>query len=890
MPVLKPSQLKSQISLVITKVPNAHFIGFKTHNRWEGNDYLNINDIKFLIAQCNSPLAFREAVINARKEHCPLAVITNLNDSDLGDDLRALLAKRRLIPMKPWASVKELFQAKAVDPSIIRKQWLAEALLDALPEDGFDAAPNGFLTAERAWSEILSSLIGIENARPDVKDLLIWSQDDENIVRFRQLPEERRKDIGSWIFTCSGELGKFLMELSGKPQRYDSLTLGLSCEAIFSSETGERRILHDAAIRLEKFTGDRAVAAEMAKKWGEASYEIYSNLIKDGQQDAIRSIQERLDYLLKDLGLRDHLWLSAVSPMGFEQRLIRFSDELTHLLNKRNPIDFSTLGALLREIENHAFAIRSPVRIERVRMAQRLMRWLQHKKESREQVCDFASAATAYVRDGGFVDRARNSLYGGDGCSELSKAFTRILSRALKIREAQNKQFAELIVEWTAAGSSGDNILKIEDLPANVVAPVAMQDRVLFIVMDGMSHAVFAELKESLLGNTDWVEITLEGMNLEKPVVALFPTVTDVCRRSLLCGKPSADSADNEIKGFAQNEKLKESSGAKDPLLFLKSDLLDAGGAELAEGIKNEIYSKRKIVGAVVNVVDDFLFKSDQLVVSWQGSKIPVLEKLIYAAREEDRTVIITSDHGHVLDHKTKRHKYEDGERWRLDDDALHNGEIRIRGSRVLKPDNGRMIAPWSEKIRYGAKKNGYHGGLTPQEVLVPLLVMRWRPEGKQWKQVPSYKPNWWNCEMEAMPSRTGPEYKPAPLATKSPSNIEAMPLFAEAAKTNGFSKNTIIERLMGSPVLVNQKKMCGRAVPPDEKIQLFLEALEQHGGTMLQPALARATQQPLFRFRGIISIMQRILNVDGYPVLSFDTSSDTIHINYELMQTQFEI
>lgn len=890
MPVLKPSQLKSQISLVITKVPNAHIIGFRTHNRWEGNDYLSINDKKFLIAQCNSPLAFREAVINARKERCPLAVITNLNDSDLGDDLRTLLAKRRLIPMKPWASVKDLFQAKAVDPSIIRKQWLAEALLDALPEDGFDAAPNGFLTAERAWSEILSSLIGIENARPDVKDLLIWSQYDENIVRFRQLPEERRTDIGSWIFTCAGELGKFLLELSGKPQRYDSLTLGLSCEAIFSSETGERRILHDAAIRLEKFTGDRPVAVEMAKKWGEASYEIYSSLVEDGQQDAIRSIQEKLDYLFKDLGLRDHLWLSAVSPMGFEQRLIRFSDELIHLLNKRNPTDFSTLGALLREIENHAFAIRSPVRIERVQMAQRLMRRLQHEKESQTRVCDFASAAKAYIRDGGFADWARNSLYGGDGCPELSKAFSRILSRVLKIREIQNKQFAELIVEWTAAGSSGDNILKIEDLLANVVAPAAMQDRVLFIVMDGMSHAVFAELKESLLENTDWVEITLEDMHLERPVVALFPTVTDVCRRSLLCGKPSSDSADNEIKGFSQNEKLKESSGAKASLLFLKSDLLDAGGAELAEGIKNEIYSKRKIVGAVVNVVDDFLFKSDQLAVSWQVSKIPVLEKLIYAAREEDRTVIITSDHGHVLDHKTKRHKYEDGERWRSDDGALHNGEIRIRGSRVLKPDNGRMIAPWSEKIRYGAKKNGYHGGLTPQEVLVPLLVMRWRPEGKQWKQVPSYKPHWWNCEMETMPPHSGPEHKSALLETKSPSNIKAMPLFAEAAKTHGSSKNTIIERLMGSPILVNQKKMCGRATPPDEKIQLFLEVLDQHGGTMLQPALAQAMQQPLFRFRGIISIMQRILNVDGYPVLSFDTASNTIGINYELMQTQFEI
>jgi len=889
MPGLKPSQLKSQISLVITKVPNAHIIGFRTHNKWQGDTFLNINDKQFLIAQCGSQLAFREAVIKARKENCCLAVITNLNDSDLGDDLRALLAKRRLIAIKPWASVKELFKAKEVDSTIIRKQWLAEALLDANPEDGYDAAPNGFLTAERVWSEILYSLIGIENSRPDIKDILKWSQDNEKIARFRQLPEERRADIESWIRVCSGELGEFLLKLSGKKQRYHLLVLGLACDAISSDLIKDRSVLHDASIRLEKFTGDRPVPAKISKKWGLASCEIYFDLIKNSQQGIANLIQERLDHLLKDLGLQDYLWLSSVSLLGFEQRLIRFANELIHLLNKRNAPGFASLGNLLKEIEKHAFAVRSPERIERIKMGYRLIRWLQHEKESNDQTGSFAAAATAYVWDGGFVDWARSSLYGGDGCPELSKAFSRILSRAEKIRETQNKQFAELLVEWTAAGSSSNNILKIEDLLTNVVSPAAVQDRILLIVMDGMSHAVFTELKASLMENASWVEIALEDMAFQKPVIALFPTVTDVCRRSLLCGKPSSDSGDNEIKGFTLNDKLKESSGTMDPILFFKADLLDTDGAELAEDVKNEICSKRKILGTVVNVVDDFLFKSDQLAVSWQVAKIPVLEKLIYAAREEDRTVIITSDHGHVLDRKSKYYKYESGERWRPDDGVLHDGEIVIQGSRVLKPHSGKMIAPWSEKIRYGSKKNGYHGGLTPQEVLAPLLIMKWRPEGKQWKQVPTYRPQWWSCQMETMP-HTEAQYKTTPIVKESSSGIENMPLFAEATKKHKFSKDTYIDRLINSPILVNQKKMCDRAALSDDKIHLFFEALEQHGGTMLQPALAQAMNLPLFRFRGIISIMQRILNVDGYPVLSFDTSSNTVSINYELMRTQFEI
>ena len=142
---------------------------------------------------------------------------------------------------------------------------------------------------------------------------------------------------------------------------------------------------------------------------------------------------------------------------------------------------------------------------------------------------------------------------------------------------------------------------------------------------------------------------------------------------------------------------------------------------------------------------------------------------------------------------------------------------------------------------------------------------------------------------METMP-HTEAQYKTTPLVKESSSGIENMPLFADAAKKHKSSENTYIDRLIRSPVLVNQKKMCGRAALSDDKIHLFLEVLEQHRGTMLQPALAQAMNLPLFRFRGIISIMQRILNVDGYPVISFDTSSNTISINYELMRTQFEI
>ena len=39
-----------------------------------------------------------------------------------------------------------------------------------------------------------------------------------------------------------------------------------------------------------------------------------------------------------------------------------------------------------------------------------------------------------------------------------------------------------------------------------------------------------------------------------------------------------------------------------------------------------------------------------------------------------------------------------------------------------------------------------------------------------------------------------------------------------------------------------------------------------------------------------MIAAMQRLLNVDGYPVLSVDRPSDTVELNLELTRKQFEL
>jgi hypothetical protein len=74
------------------------------------------------------------------------------------------------------------------------------------------------------------------------------------------------------------------------------------------------------------------------------------------------------------------------------------------------------------------------------------------------------------------------------------------------------------------------------------------------------------------------------------------------------------------------------------------------------------------------------------------------------------------------------------------------------------------IIAPWCETLRYAPKKHGYHGGATPQEVLVPIGVFaRSEDTIEGWKPLPDRKPAWWN----------GAEIQPVEVLTDPPRRLQ---------------------------------------------------------------------------------------------------------------------
>jgi hypothetical protein len=272
---------------------------------------------------------------------------------------------------------------------------------------------------------------------------------------------------------------------------------------------------------------------------------------------------------------------------------------------------------------------------------------------------------------------------------------------------------------------------------------------------------------------------------------------------------------------------------------------------------------------------------------------------LLAEAHLVPRAVVLTSDHGHVLEAGTVRLSGGENERWRVSHEAPGEGEIVFAGPRVsavtgegvlrtLLPtqsqEETRILALGSETVRYSSKKHGYHGGATPQEVLVPLGVFVPVDHAiAGWEGLPDQKPPWWYL---AETPTTGAPAMPARRTRRSKkSGTVQESLFATPEQPADW-----ISRLFASTVFAVQRQMTGRRAPGNRVVEAVLRVLEVHHDRMSHRALAQALSQPASRLPGLLAGLQRLLNVDGYQIVVVDEAAGTIELNRPLLDVQFQL
>jgi PglZ domain len=885
------AQIRARVQAVRRKVPDARAVGIQTPGRYAGERLRSDGPETYRIEQCDSPLAARVALMDDEPGVTVTVLVTGLSDQELGDDVLVRLAGRKLYAIDSWQIAKELFQAQTVDPRLRSHGWIAERLLELAATHTPLPAPGGYLDAEAVWPLLLERLIGLAGDRPDLATLLGWSTVADNVQRFRRLPEEPRQAVVSWLAAQVGPTAAAVLRCAATLDGPDALPVGLALGVVHHPQAGGR--LDRAAGRLERFLGEPTPEAGILGRWHAAATEAVRLL--DGDPRTRGQLLSRADEILRDVQAEDFAHFSDVLPRGFDQRLARLGDLLGQAVEGGAAMD-----GVLREardaIRRHDQARREPRRLERIEMALRLVRWLKATASTVEPA-SLAEAARWYLDQGGFVDWARSVLRAGDPVRALSEGYARLLGRVAERREAQNRRFAELLRDQSATGNAAVDPLPVERILGEVVGPLAAHAPVLLVLLDGMSAAVARELLADVT-RLDWASLGPEGRPVQ-PGLAAVPSVTEASRASLFCGRPCTGRAAEEAAGFAAHPALRSHCrSGHAPVLFHKIALQEAADTSLAAEVREAIASSQKrVVGVVVNAVDDHLLKGEQLDLRWTRDEIKVLPSLLYEARSARRVVVLLSDHGHLLERQTEQRPGEGGERWRSDAGGPGEGELEVRGPRVLLAGEHRLIAPWNERIRYGARKNGYHGGLTPQEMLIPIAVLASadvRLPG--WAETPDPTPDWWEETPTPAPPAPLPAVKPPPrqppetlweiAEQEAPPVPETPPVKEPVAPP----RPDWIAALLASPLFGEQKRLGGRAVPPDDVFGKLLAALEGAGGKMTATALARRLETPPFRLRGLVAVAQRVLNVEGYAVLGWDEASDTIELDRGLLLRQFDL
>ena len=206
--------------------------------------------------------------------------------------------------------------------------------------------------------------------------------------------------------------------------------------------------------------------------------------------------------------------------------------------------------------------------------------------------------------------------------------------------------------------------------------------------------------------------------------------------------------------------------------------------------------------------------------------------------------------------------------------------------------------------MRYIATANrGYHGGVNPQEMVVPIAVLIPTEESNEpsgWQPEPEVTPAWWDegSDVVVPPPPAPSEAEPTPKPTgvlfdknrdePPPSRSRKVP--PQAAEPDEAQIPDWLEQVFATEVFDAQRRLVSRGYSSEDVFKRLLAQLDARGGRMTKPALSRALGYPPFRMDGLLSTAQRLFNVDGYPVITVEIDSDTVSFKRRTLLVQFGI
>lgn len=848
-----------------------------------------------------STLQARRALLDACAER-PVVLLSAVGKEELGEEVMARVSQRRLHSAEPWVLVRELFGAEEQTRDLSDQGWIAEELIARVPPGGFARVPAGILDLEFAWGALLQAL-GLSGELWTLKGLMealvgprgldgtagglalgdVWPRFSGKLrEKLAQRLVERMKDFGPVAVALldKGQARRalewgLLAELSESPGKEDPLLrervrLQVQLEA-FAREAAARQAWGAAArLLLESWpAGSESrrqcllAAEQQLRAWGVEALIPSSKFLPGAIEALAAALGHALERFLEQPVRKAH-------REGLEQAAHRL---LSHLESSGAPENGVRRGLLA---------------------VLRLARWLRARWESPVGLCDWA---LVQIDQWAWVDTERRILALSDLPRGLLQPTQQLAKQVAALRDQRSTPFAAALSRVLRGQEHAGEVCFSEGLLAGPLAGLTQKHRVLLVLLDGMSAVEFEAIAEDLVQSRGFERIAPQPSRRWMPVLAPLPTVTEVCRTSLFCGRLTVGDAATERQGFGDLARSLAWIRAKDQApLFHKAELRQEGGG-LSPEVYESLAGSAKVVAVVVNAIDDWLKQGGQVRMEWGLRAIPLLAALATAAEAEGRLLVLTADHGHVLD-RPEGQKAEagaqGGERWRSAERGLEPGEARFEGPRVLLPaPGGPAVLPVIEGLRYASKAFGYHGGATAQEVVVPLGVFASRrlaenldpalgPERFQ-------RPWWWDSAEDPAEGRepfdsaaeadrlrrsqgqlfSAPERRPEPAAAGSRESTAG-----QTAK----QRPAWIAELLKSPLFKAQKELAARQRPQDDPIAELLALLIANGNKLPRKAIGNHLGLLDAKLDTQLALARRLLNYDGLEILSDDGHDVILH------------
>ncbi|WP_076482661.1 BREX-2 system phosphatase PglZ [Williamsia sterculiae] len=859
-------------------------LGLRASPTWQDGTFTH-DGVPVTVVGCPSTLAVWEA-IETRDDQGWLVILTSVDEKELGDGVLAHLIDNRLLTPDPWAALRSMFSVNTIEPALYRvpdDRGLALGLLAVLPNTAVTPAPGGVLTRDHAMSTLAHAALRVTDdpqVEIDASAVLEWSlrRDlSDDLLHLRAVGGPAvMASVTAWLADRAGRLGPVVERLLATNRTGDLVPLGLVAGLMVGDAPGRELA---RGLFLGTYTLDGLTEPDLGNWSDDAAGLVIGQLDPAARNTVLNAAAAHVN----SRGIGELARTSELLPHGLSARFDTLAQTITDAIPD-DPATAPTSAAAAhvqdawQDVTRH-FLAPEDSSMPGAEAAVRLLRWLIADLDTAGSL----DALTAdHVGSGAWVDAALITARRGVDHRSLAEAIAHVIDRVVLRRRAIDRRFAAALADTPYPAG-----LLVENLLRDIVLPLAVSTPILLVVVDALSVAAAIDVVAAAR-EAGWSEAAVGGAAQRTGALAVMPTLTGRSRCSLLCGQLREGTDTAERAGFLEAIReagLQAAPGRPDPIFHKKALDTVPTGADLATEVADAIADPtgRPLVAAVLNYVDDTLHHTDPGGTDWSLRTITHLRALLRDAQRAGRAVIITSDHGHIIERRDsvkliRANHY--GQRAHGQLDTITDGEILVRGPRVLTNDHAVVLAV-DETIRYGPVNAGYHGGGTPAEAVVPVIGLYTGDVPDTLQSVGDVEPGWWHRPVTSDTDTPVRTIRTQPANT-APTLFDDEPVVANP-------QTSLATKILGTAVFTAQWKLAGRIVVSKAQTGALIDGLlSTSNRELLLAQAARILGLGENRVTGALLQIKRVLDVEGYEVLALD--GPVVRLDEDLLREQFGV